>query len=140
MHVPMFLCQPGFLCSSTGLCRAGRERKAFFSFPKPGQEYIQPLFSSAAYIYQHSQRLHLIRREWREKSVLRSQNSLKTKISSQLICQWQRNNSFSFRKVNANNNSLDSGKGIVLERVTFSPWLSTFPPFPKDILLNSKTK
>lgn len=62
------------------------------------------------------------------------------KIESQLICQQQRNNSFSLGKVNANNNSHDSGNRIVRERVTFSSWLSPFPPFPKDILRSNRTE
>lgn len=63
---------------------------------------------------------------------------LKKKLS-QLICQQQGNNSFSLGKVNANNNSHDSGNGIVPERVTFNSWLSPFSPFPKDILPINRT-
>lgn len=55
-----------------------------------------------------------------------------------MICQQQGSNSFSLGEVNANNNSCDSGNGIMLERVTFHSWLSPFPPFPKDILPNNR--
>ena len=113
----------------TQFAREGCEREAFFSFLKPGQGYIKPLFSSTVYTDQHTQWFYFIERGVEGKVC--SQNSPKKK--SQLIGQQQRNNSFSLRKVNANNNSHDSGNKIMLQRVTFSSWLSPFPPCPKDI-------
>lgn len=119
----------------TQFAREGCEREAFFSFRKPGQGYIKPLFSSTVYTDQHT--LIIFHKKGVEGKVC-SQNSPKKKI--QLIGQQQRNNSFSLRKVNANNNSHDSGNKIMLQRVTFSSWLSPFPPCPKDIFPSNRTK
>lgn len=64
----------------------------------------------------------------------------KEKIVSQLICQQRRNNSFSLGKMNANNNSQDSGNGVVLKKGDFQLLAPSFLPFPKDILPNNRNK
>lgn len=108
------------------------EREAFFAFPKQGHEYIKPLFSSSVYIYQHTHGLHLIKRGWREKKICSQFIKLtKEKNLSQLICQQQWNNSFSLGKVNANNNSHDSGNRIVPEKGDFQLLALSFSSISK---------
>lgn len=56
LFVPVFLSVWfSLVLDVTQFAGVGWEREAFFSFAKPGQEYIKPLFSSAVYIYQHTQ-------------------------------------------------------------------------------------
>lgn len=118
LAVAVFLSQSGSVCSLAWISLQGWDkREAFFAFPEQGHEYIKPLFSSSVYIYQHTHWLHLIKREWRGKKICSQFIKLtKEKNLSQLICQQQWNNSFSLRKVNANNNSHDSGNRIVPEK------------------------
>lgn len=120
------------------VCRGGTGEWNSFPFLNQARN-IWRHCSSAAYSYQHTQWSHVIKRRWREKSVLSSQNSWKKKFE----VSWYVNSSeiiHFLQIVNANNNSRDSGSGIVLARATFSPWLSPLPPFPKDILPNNRTE
>lgn len=64
----------------------------------------------------------------------------KEKILSPLICQQQHNNSFSLGKTNANNNSQDSGNGVVLKKGDFQLLAPSSLPFPKDTLPNYRNK
>lgn len=64
----------------------------------------------------------------------------KEKSLSPLICQQQHNNSFSLGKTNANNNSQDSGSGVVLKKGDFQLLAPSSLPFPKDTLPNYRNK